>query len=269
MSFSTGCACNCVPLVARIVLGAAFITAGYQKLFDEETFTGPRADSLRALGVEGSAPAAAFAPQHGSWSLHLASLAQQPVGGGSGVTLDERGQDDQAAGDSDTGQDPPEQEGGEVQDPPDDAAAGQDEETQPPVVQGDLVAKRLYGITLVLHDRYGDGDIAARWFRWGGWLTALVELIGGALILIGLFSRIWGLGLACVMLGAFYLTSLDPLLADKWAFLGDGGQYNGMFVQLALFAMAFGIFLTGPGSVSVDRFLFKGGQSEEFNGDLP
>ena len=71
------------------------------------------------------------------------------------------------------------------------------------------------------------------------------------------------------MLGAFYLTSLDPFLADKWAFLGDGGRYNGMFVQLALFAIAFGIFLTGPGRVSVDRFLFKGGQSEEFNGDLP
>ena len=95
------------------------------------------------------------------------------------------------------------------------------------------------------------------------------------LILVGLFTRVWGLGLAVIMGVAFYTTTLagDGKLLDSGLsyILTDSGlnmeNYPSMILQLALFVLAFGVFLTGPGSVSLDRLLFKG-QEEQIDVDL-
>jgi putative oxidoreductase len=86
------------------------------------------------------------------------------------------------------------------------------------------------------------------------WLAGLTEFLGGILIFVGLLSRLWGLGLAVVMGMAFYMTSLDKL--GTYFNMEDVGQFNMLFCQLGLFVMAFGVFLTGPGRLSLDQMLF-------------
>lgn len=98
------------------------------------------------------------------------------------------------------------------------------------------------------------------------YLAVAAELIGGALILLGLFSRLWGLALAGVMGAAFWLTSWpllatgDPITALFNLPLGD---FNRLFCQAGLFVLAFGVFLTGPGAVSIDRAIFRGEEAAE------
>jgi uncharacterized membrane protein YphA (DoxX/SURF4 family) len=102
-------------------------------------------------------------------------------------------------------------------------------------------------------------------------LLAFTELVGGSLLLIGLFSRVWGVGLAIAMGMAFYLTTMQTYFDIGPLRVGGGmGPLNGaigfdnfklfntVFVQLGLFVLAFGVFLTGPGPLSFDRILFGG-----------
>ena len=91
------------------------------------------------------------------------------------------------------------------------------------------------------------------------WLAAFTELGGGVLLLLGLFSRLWGLGLSIVMGTAFYLTSLPGLQAHGWNLMHlNDLQFSTLMIQLAMFVLAFGILLTGPGPLSIDRILFGG-----------
>jgi uncharacterized membrane protein YphA (DoxX/SURF4 family) len=97
-------------------------------------------------------------------------------------------------------------------------------------------------------------------------MAAMTELVAGALLAIGLFSRLWGLALAVVMGVAFYLTSWPALVAVNYSLFALAADPNplalaGLSLQSALFVLAFGIFLTGPGPVSLDRLLF-GGRTE-------
>ena len=56
--------------------------------------------------------------------------------------------------------------------------------------------------------------------------------------------------------GAFILTSL-PVLRETWVFLLPPLAFSTLVVQAALFVLAFGIVLTGPGALSLDRMLFR------------
>lgn len=94
--------------------------------------------------------------------------------------------------------------------------------------------------------------------RLTAWLVGIIEFLGGGLILIGLFSRLCALGLAAVMAGAIYTTSLAALQAHPYIF-GMPAEAKEMFtVQIALFVLAFGVLLTGPGGLSLDHALFGG-----------
>jgi len=257
MTFSHACASNVVPLMARIVLGAAFIHAGYGKIFDDETWTGKDAALLRQLGVEGSAPAAVDSGAEpdqasnspGGMELRFASLNRQDEN-------QEQGGDNAA---EESGQDEGEV---EQQDPGDEPEI---EPAPPPVVEDQparpVQARKLYGVAITLR-RAG----LTQYEKALAWGTALTELVGGALILIGLFSRIWGLGLALVMAVAFYTTVWPDFSADTYGYIGD--QYHYFFSIVGRFVLAFSVFLTGAGAISADRLLFRHGQDEEPDVDL-
>jgi uncharacterized membrane protein YphA (DoxX/SURF4 family) len=85
--------------------------------------------------------------------------------------------------------------------------------------------------------------------------AAYTELIAGALLVVGLFSRLAALGLAGVMVAAFALTTF-PVLQSTSLLQLPIPDYTRLIVQLALFVLAFGIVLTGPGPLSLDRFIF-------------
>jgi putative oxidoreductase len=95
--------------------------------------------------------------------------------------------------------------------------------------------------------------------KYAAWLVALTEFVGGALLLVGFLSRVWGLGLAITMGCAFYLVAIGQLsvhASNPFLFAENIGSYQTVVTQLGLFVLAFGILLTGAGPVSLDRLLF-------------
>lgn len=108
----------------------------------------------------------------------------------------------------------------------------------------------------------GDG----RWPVYVAWTVALTELIGGAALLLGLFTRIMALGVAGVMVGALWLTVIGPSMQagqTRLWFLPDWGMMDPRWampeLQLALLMAALALAFCGPGRLSLDRAILGGG----------
>jgi putative oxidoreductase len=80
-----------------------------------------------------------------------------------------------------------------------------------------------------------------------GPIVAFLELLGGAALILGLFTRVTGIALAGVMLGALVLVHLP------------GGFFapEGIEFVLTLMAGAIALALTGPGAYSLDAALAR------------
>lgn len=73
--------------------------------------------------------------------------------------------------------------------------------------------------------------------------TAFAELVGGLLVILGVFTPLAAAGLLSVMINAIWLQWNSGLFA------ADGG----FELQLALAALATGLIFTGPGRVALDN----------------
>lgn len=97
------------------------------------------------------------------------------------------------------------------------------------------------------------------WSRPTAWAVAVAQLIGGVAILIGLLTRFWSL-LMTIMLGAsFWLTSVHGMgMFDmspfEWA--AQGAAFEQMMFFAMAFVLAFGLLMTGPGPLAMDRVLW-------------
>lgn len=206
MSASTFAAVHVVPLLARVVLCAAFVPAGYAKLFDRVDATPAEVARLEAIGWRWTPP---------------------PRDAGAG----EAGSTAEAAGGArDLGSEPGSDHGSPGASTP-----------------------RLRGCEKLALFLDAKGLPAP---RMTGWLVAIIEFVGGALVLLGLFSRLWALGLAGVMVGAVSMTTLEALKAHPFIHGMDMESSLKFMVQAALFVLSFGVFLTGPGGFSLDAILF-------------
>ena len=81
----------------------------------------------------------------------------------------------------------------------------------------------------------------------GAWMAvaAFGELIGGALILLGLLTRLGAFLIICVM-----LTVIFGVLRHKGFFAPEG-----MEMAIAFLAMALALLITGGGQLSADRII--------------
>jgi uncharacterized membrane protein YphA (DoxX/SURF4 family) len=94
------------------------------------------------------------------------------------------------------------------------------------------------------------------------WTVTVFELLGGAFLLIGLFSRVWAGGLLVWSIALVGLSSAT--LAQSWGSLWTPTDAASAFLranalsQFSLIVLAAGLLLTGPGKWSLDGFIFRG-----------
>lgn len=81
----------------------------------------------------------------------------------------------------------------------------------------------------------------------GAWMAAaaFAELIGGALVLVGLLTRLGGFLIACVMLVAIFGVHWPNFFANN----------RGFEFPFALLAMSLALILAGGGRASIDEML--------------
>ena len=108
----------------------------------------------------------------------------------------------------------------------------------------------------------------------GAWLVALTELLGGGLVLIGLFTRIMSMGFATIMGFGFALVSLPAMESSGGVFNLAEPIFYQAAAQIAIAALALGLLFSGAGSLSVDAAIFSHGRSvsrrdyaDEFDAD--
>ncbi len=270
MSLTRTASANFVPLLSRLVLAAAFIPAGYDKIMGEPVlFEGQEAETLQRLGV-GEDGAQAYS------QLSQLTLYQEDVETG-------RLRDRIRPRPDGVGSTPPPTPAPAppprpvLPEPKPEPKPAPPVVAPPPVVEpppvvkpepaprnvgsvGSVRAKRLHRLTVLL---VNNSPYPERFKpEWLAWAAAGTELVGGGLLLLGLLSRVWGAGLAITIAFAFYMTSLEPLL-DYGVMNLPMPIFNQVFTQICLFVMAIGIAMTGAGGLSVDRLLFGGGEFDD------
>ena len=253
-----------MPTLARIVLCAAFLPQGYVKLFSDAEYTGPQVEKLREWEVIGPAQANSSSPP----AMVTATLAPEENGDGAQPSADEAASDEAdpsdsnqpANGDDGLAADEQAEPESESEPAPEEETAAPDEQDQArPTEAPTAEARRLYKVALLV-DSVG-------WPRpvLMAWVAALTEFLGGALLLIGLFSRIWGLGLSIAMGVAFYLTSMNAaglpggvnvFDVHPFDFAQNTTAFNTMFSQIGLLFCALLILLASAGPLSIERVLF-------------
>jgi len=299
-------------LVVRLVLGAVFLWAGYPKVLLTMEVSGAGAATLGNLGlIEPAASGGAEgdgASAMGAFGSRLV-LVQDGGGGGGGGGGDVGGGGgddgggavgDGAGGSGDgggdgLGEDASEAVGEAVEDAaeavgsavdPRSGDAGAGSYTAADFVEP-VEVRRFYGLILLLHglssepeagdmrlvpEAIGSNGAVLWWLAFG---AAITELVGGALIALGLFTRLWGLAFVGVMLVAMWTTQVGPALNADAAFLGflpepgygnadpmywtEEGLSTFMF-QLTTLGCALTALVVGPGGLSLDRLLFGGGR---------
>jgi len=81
------------------------------------------------------------------------------------------------------------------------------------------------------------------------WLVTIAELVGGAMILVGLLTRLATLPLIATMIGAIALVKIDL------GVIAAPGPMPGAEVDIALLGGLVALLLLGPGRLSLDHVM--------------
>jgi len=275
MRFRDRVALNVSPLLLRLVLGATFIWAGLGKVTTQIEVSGQDAAILASYGVV-TPPAPPAPPAQGAPQTPLPTPTEQPPQEPTSAPPDKPAPD-QGTGDGSSG-----------------GLAMGPSPYRIVLIQGGsprqftaadfptpVRVKAVHAITLIVHkagdpNRYNEKTGKQLQPIWpasmsGGswpivlaWLATITEIIGGVVILLGLFTRLAALGLTGTMIAAIWLTQIGPAIQAGSARLGflpaydafDISNWMPFFWQFALLAMAGSVLLSGPGALSLDRFVF-------------
>lgn len=107
------------------------------------------------------------------------------------------------------------------------------------------------------------GLAKGRWPVYLAYAVVVAELLGGAMVLLGLLTRLWALSLAGVMVGAIWLTQVGPAMQSGkavWGFLPNypafGMEWQTPMLQLTLLLMALALTFAGAGALALDNAIF-------------
>lgn len=123
--------------------------------------------------------------------------------------------------------------------------------TNQQTVDDSYPARKLYATAVRMEDMgWNNPELLA-------WIGALCQLIGGALLLPGLLTRVWGFAL-CVVMGAMFIVTSWPLVNDSvttFLYL-EPAAANQVGIHLALFGLSLAMLVCGGGGMSLDRLIF-------------
>ncbi|MFM9098601.1 MAG: DoxX family protein [Phycisphaerales bacterium] len=236
MTPSQFAATNILPLLARVVLCLAFLPQGWNNLMRDVEYTGKDAQRLRELGVRGITDP----------DPKQADVALGAVRGTDAWTQDAPAPPAAAA--EATPSAPAAK--------PAPAAATTAEPAPAPAAAparrplAPLTQRGLYTLALLVDRAQLPFSVEI------AWAAAGVQLLGGACALLGMFTRVWGF-LMSVMLAALFLITALPGIRASGLFSMSAEQQNLVFAQLGLLVMSLGLFLIGPGAMSLDRAIFR------------
>ncbi|MEE1807978.1 MULTISPECIES: DoxX family protein [Streptomyces] len=110
-------------------------------------------------------------------------------------------------------------------------------------------AASLFG---VLGGAMGGGSIPAG--TWPGWYAAVIQLVGGSLVVLGLGTRIAALISSGSMAYAYFKVHQPEALFP----LQNGGEPSAVFCWVFLL-----LIFTGPGALALDRLFSRGGTESD------
>ncbi len=288
------------PLFLRLALAVTFLWAGSIKVLHEMELNAERAAALRAMGLNLPAPAAAAPAQPAPQAPTPAPGLDKPLPvpeGSPGVPP--AGDGKKADKPASKAKPSPLKPGGPaaraVPMVETDVALAADPTLNIPAAAGTtrtvsmrqgaaaesapgtIKVRRLYGLALLIEGAAKKPTEPGRkqLALWPGvlasgnrplilaWAVAITELLGGGLVLIGLFTRLSALGLACCMAGALWLTEIGPAIQSGTALLGflpnyaaaDTKMWTTPLWQFGLLMSALALVCAGAGAASIDRTL--------------
>ncbi|MDR0269671.1 MAG: DoxX family protein [Paenibacillus sp.] len=117
----------------------------------------------------------------------------------------------------------------------------------------------VLGVIFLVHGinkfQMGLGNVEA-WFSsmdipgFMAYVAAIIEVVGGVMLIIGLFTRVAAALFAIMMVGAIVTVKLSAGL------LGND-QMPGYELELSLMLLSVYLLAAGPASLSIDRIIFK------------
>ena len=130
----------------------------------------------------------------------------------------------------------------------------------------------LYNIAIIIHKasfpeagmRLWPPKVDTRpWPVVCAWAVAFIQALGGASLLVGLFTRFFAFFISWVMLGALWLTQIGPAIQSGNTLLGflpahasfDEAAWMPLGWIVCLLAMAIALTCAGSGGMSLDRLV--------------
>lgn len=285
MSARSGSGSSIAPLFLRLCLGITFVWAGLGKVMNEMPVQGDAAAVLANMGVLAPPGKATSMRDRGSFPA-LMALAD-PYDQAKDPATDEPPAKEPAAPSAGAPSSGP-------QATPATAAGNQPHYTaadfpEPVKVKTlYMVAVGVSNATVVPVDTNGapakmrllPAALGQRpWPVVLAWCATITELVGGAMVLVGLFARFWSFGLAFVMGVAMWLTQLGPAIQAGTTIMGflpshaagDGQAWMPLLWQFSLFCSALAVVCLGSGALSLDSLFFSrpGAPSPRPAGDKP
>lgn len=277
------------PLLLRLVLAIIFIWAGYTKIFGLIDVTDENRAMLVAAGVL-SAPGLGEIDETPVDQVPIDEPADPPADEPAGEPASDPDPVDEPIADptDDPVTDPVDEPAGEPDPVEDPTFAMAPQPTITLVAQASPErVRKVNELAMLLYARANppstladdeDGTLEAQrpmalwpaavgsppWPVRFAWAAAITELLAGLLLLVGLFTRLGGLSIAGVMGVAMWLTEIGPALQSGNTWLGflpmykpmDVASYTKILYQLALMVMGLALLFSGPGMLSLDRWIF-------------